>query len=385
MKVPFVDLSRSFSKELMMFAFEQVMDSGAFVYGPQITEFENKLTDYLGVEGAVGLSSGTAALELALKSLGIGRYDKVLVPANSFVASAFAVSNVGAIPVFCDVDPGSWLMSLDSVKKAFDEYERIFAVIPVHLFGRAIPDISKIVNYCHQRGTFVVEDCAQALGAESYWEGKRRKIGTFGDINCFSFYPTKTLGCFGNGGAVAGNKIGYLNQVRFLRSYGFDEKKKYLSQCVGTNANMDTLQAVVLNEMLPGLNDLNKSRTAAAGTYTQRMSDLGLFQYLTVQNTSNLEGPHYRDHVYHLFVIRLNDPSKRDRLLDYLRSKDIGCAVHYQLPIHQQPAYSRLDRVRLPNVESLAASMISLPLFPYITREEIYYVCETIREFFSNA
>jgi dTDP-4-amino-4,6-dideoxygalactose transaminase len=187
------------------------------------------------------------------------------------------------------------------------------------------------------------------------------------------------------GGAVAGNKIGYLNQVRFLRSYGFDEKKKYLSQCVGTNANMDTLQAVVLNEMLPGLNDLNKSRAAAAGTYTQRMSDLGLFQYLTVQNTSNLEGPHYRDHVYHLFVIRLNDPSKRDRLLDYLRSKDIGCAVHYQLPIHQQPAYSRLDRVRLPNVESLAASMISLPLFPYITREEIYYVCETIREFFSNA
>ena len=218
MKVPFVDLSRSFSKELMIFSLEKVIDSGAFVYGPQIRQFEEKFAEYLVVPESVALSSGTAALELSLKALGIGRYDKVLVPANSFVATAFAVSNVGGIPVFCDVHPTNWLMTLDNVKKAFEEYERFFAVIPVHLFGRAIPEIEKITDYCHQRGALVIEDCAQALGAEVPHWSSRRKIGTFGDINCFSFYPTKNLGCFGNGGAVAGNKTGYLNQVSLLRS-----------------------------------------------------------------------------------------------------------------------------------------------------------------------
>lgn len=391
MKVPFVDLARSYDKKTMMQAIERIVDKGSFVYGEEIHLLEKQIEDYLDVENAVGVSSGTQALELALKAAGIAKYDKVLVPANSFVATAFAVSNTGGIPIFCDVDPDTWCMSLDIVKKAYEEYGNFFAVIPVHMFGLAIPDIGEIVDFCRMKGAVVVEDCAQALGAEARYGKRQKKIGSFGDVNCLSFYPTKTLGAFGNAGMVVGNKTAYCGEALLLKSYGFDEKRKYSSKIVGTNANMDTIQAAILCEALKSFGANNLKRIQAAHTYRKMIEeDVLLSRHLKLQwvspedctitqNTTSITG-----HVYHLFVVTTDSISTRFKLMEYLKSKDIGCAIHYQVPIHMQVAYATHEEFRLPNVERLADTMISLPMFAGITTDEIRYVCETIKEFYEK-
>jgi dTDP-3-amino-3,4,6-trideoxy-alpha-D-glucose transaminase len=349
--------------ELMQIVGE-VAAAGAFTLGGHVEGFERDFAAWCGSEHAVGVSSGTEALALALRALEVGAGDEVIVPANSFIATAEAVSAVGATPLLVDVEESTGLLSAEIVAGALTA--RVRCVIPVHLYGRPV-EMGPLLEVCRRAGVAVLEDACQAHGA--VYHGAR--AGTLGDAGCFSFYPTKNLGAWGDAGAVVTASAELAERVRLLRSHG--ELARYEHRVIGSTARMDGLQAAVLRHKLTLLEHWNAQRRTAAATLRSRLQGLDGLQLPPVPAA---EG----DHVFHLFVVRTD---ARDALRAHLQQCGVASAVHYPVPIHLTEAYGGLGLGpgSLPVCERLAERSCSLPLFPGITSEEIEQIAAAVTSF----
>ncbi len=367
MNIPFVDLKQQYAlhRDAFTAAMERVCGAAAFILGPEVERFEKDFAAFLGVSQAIGVANGTDALVLALEALGVGPGAEVLIPANTFVATAYAVHRVGARIVPVDVHPDSFLMDLDDAARRLTERTR--AIIPVHLYGQSC-DLDAMGAFAAQHRLIIVEDAAQAHGAR--WRGKR--VGGFGAAGCFSFYPGKNLGAFGDGGAVVTNDAALAAKLRLLRNYG--STKKYHHDLPGGNSRLDSVQAAVLNVKLGFLEDWNRRRFRAACRYHDGLQDI---DGITVP-VFDRDDPDR--HIFHLYVIQ---SPRRDELVAYLSQAGVGVGIHYPVPIHRHPAYEHLGWPpgSFPVAEALADRILSLPMFPEITDQQIDAVVEHIRAF----
>jgi dTDP-4-amino-4,6-dideoxygalactose transaminase len=364
-QVPLVDLGAQYAtiREEIHDRIEDVLNSGQFVGGEWVERFEHEFSKFVGAEHAVGVGSGTAALELALKVSGIGPGHDVIVPANSFFATAEAVTNVSARPVFADVDPLTCHLDITSVERVFTDNTR--AVIPVHLYGRAM-DTTDLERFAALHGITIIEDAAQAHGAES--SGVR--VGGSGRLCCFSFYPGKNLGAYGDGGAITGNDPEQIALIRLLRDHG--SPSKYQHSVVGTNSRLDAIQAAVLCTKLRYLSSWNDLRRQHANTYARAFAG---------SPVSAPEIPSACEHVFHLFVVRTR---KRGALQQHLQQNGISSAIHYPTPLHLTQAYQHLGapgRGTLPISETLSEEILSLPMYAEMSPEQLQHVIRTTLEF----
>jgi dTDP-3-amino-3,4,6-trideoxy-alpha-D-glucose transaminase len=362
--VPFVRMDRDDPEllEELLAVVRTVAEQGAFIGGSHVEEFEADFAAYCEADEAIGISSGTEALVLALRALGIGRGDEVVVPANSFIATAEAVSAVGATPRLVDVDPITGLITADIVARALTP--RVRCVIPVHLYGATV-DMDPILELARDAKIAVLEDACQAHGARY----RGRRVGTLGNAGCFSFYPAKNLGAWGDGGAVVTSSPELAERVRLLRSHG--EKPRYRHRMVGTTARLDALQAALLRVKLRHLDGWNAQRRRAAAELRRALQGLAVEAPATPVPGG--------DHVYHLFVVRSDE---RDLLRAHLTARGIASAVHYPVPIHRTEAYAHLglEAGSLPVAEELAARGLSLPLFPGIEDEQLRAIAAAVAE-----
>jgi dTDP-4-amino-4,6-dideoxygalactose transaminase len=336
--------------------------SGAqFIGGPVVEAFENEWAAYCGVPHAIGVANGTDALHLALRALGVQPGDEVVVPSSTFVATAEAVVLAGATPRFADVDPRTLLMTVDTMTAAITPRTR--GVIAVHLYGQT-PDMDAIEAAVRARGLFLVEDAAQAHGAR--WNG--RPVGTFGDVACFSFYPGKNLGAFGDAGAVVTGDADLAERVRSLANHGRATGNHHSHLLVGTTSRLDSLQALVLSAKLKRLTAWTEARQKVVAQYRADLTDLAGMQLL-------IEHP-LAHHVYHLFVVRVPE---REKFGAELLSHGVQSGVHYSLAIHQQPAFAQYAVEPLPEAEAGAAEVLSLPLYPHLGMEQVDRVIEVTK------
>jgi dTDP-3-amino-3,4,6-trideoxy-alpha-D-glucose transaminase len=343
-------------------AVRRVLESGWYILGDEVRAFEEEFAAYLGVGHSVGVGNGTEALHLALVACGIGHGDEVVTVSHTAVATVAAIELAGAKPVFVDIDPVTYTMDPDLLEKGITAKTK--AVLPVHLYGHPAP-MEDIFAIAREYGLCIIEDCAQAHGAT--YRGKR--VGSFGDMACFSFYPTKNLGALGDGGAVVTGDPELAEKARLLREYGWAER--YVSHIPGWNSRLDELQAAILRVKLRYLDEDNGARARLADLYIKGLSETGLVLPVVRERVG---------HVYHLFVVGAQD---RDRLLGYLHSQDIGAAIHYPVPVHMQPVYAHLEVRRLPETERVARQIISLPMYPEMTEIEVGAVTAAVREFIS--
>lgn len=341
--------------------FDQVIANTAFVLGPPVKEFEAAFAKLCGVGHCIGVGNGTDALEMALRALDVGPGDEVIVPTNSFIASALAIARAGATPVLVDSDPDHHMLDVEQLEGKIGQRTR--ALMPVHLYGQCAP-MERVLKIAEARGIPVLEDAAQSQGARR----NGRTAGSLGRIAATSFYPGKNLGAFGDGGAVVTDDEGLAKRVAALRNYGSDVK--YHHPETGFNSRLDTLQAVVLNAKLKRLEGWNDQRRQAARRYHELLADL---PGVTLPGT--LEG---NEHIWHLYVIRVPN---RDEVLKKLHAAGIGAGIHYPVPIHLQGAFAHLGHGRgdFPVAEKAADEILSLPLFPEITADQQQRVAEALR------
>ncbi len=338
------------------------LESGWYILGENVRAFEAEFARYIGVPNAVGVGSGTEALHAALSACGVGAGDEVITVAHTAVATVAAIEMTGATPVLVDIDPVSYTIDARQLEPAITA--RTKAIVPVHLYGRPA-DLAPILEAAARHGIRVIEDCAQAHGARY----RGRRVGSWGDIACFSFYPTKNLGAIGDGGMVVTGDAELARKVRLLREYGWAER--YVSHVAGWNSRLDELQAAVLRVKLRHLDEDNAKRARVAALYDEQLAD----------GAVALPGrPDDGVHVYHLYVVR---STRRDELRAFLKTREIEALVHYPVPVHLQPAYAgRLRGAdRLPATECAAAQVLSLPLYPELSDQEIYRVTSAMREF----
>jgi dTDP-4-amino-4,6-dideoxygalactose transaminase len=332
-------------------AIRRVLESGRYVLGEEVAAFEREFASYIGVSHAVGVGSGTEALHLALAACEIGRGDEVITVAHTAVATAAAIELAGATPVFVDIEPDYFTLDPERLEAAITPKTK--AIIPVHLYGQPA-DLAAVISIAQRHGLRVIEDCAQAHGA-TYRE---RKVGAWGDIACFSFYPTKNLGAIGDGGAITTNDAKLAEKVRYLREYGWVERN--VSAVCGWNSRLDELQAAILRVKLRFLDADNERRRAIADLYDKLLVD------------SDLIVPKRREdatHVFHLYVVRSN---AREDLLSRLRGVGVDAAIHYPVPVHLQPAYrGRLCANNLTNTERIATEILSLPIYPELADADV--------------
>jgi dTDP-4-amino-4,6-dideoxygalactose transaminase len=364
MKVPFLDLKSHHAPMLneISGAIRDVIENNAFAGGPFVERFEEDFAAYCNSSYAIGLGSGTEALWLTLMALGVGPGDDVITVPNTFMATAEAITYTGATPVFVDVDEHTYTMDSGALGNAITA--RTKAIIPVHLFGQPA-DMDPILAFARRHGLFVVEDACQAHGAEY----KGRRAGTLGDAACFSFYPGKNLGAFGEAGAVVTNNSELQEKIRILRDHG--QIRKYHHTMIGWNCRMDGIQAAVLRVKLRYLERGNQLRRSHAAHYNQALS--GIEEVVTPVHAADVR------HVYHVYAIRVQE---RDEVIRLLGEKSIGCAVHYPVPIHLQAAYRGLgyDQGAFPIAERSAKELVSLPMFPELTSAQVERVAQCVRE-----
>ncbi|HID87251.1 MAG TPA: DegT/DnrJ/EryC1/StrS family aminotransferase [Anaerolineae bacterium] len=346
-------------------AVARVLERGWFILGEEVAAFEAEFAAYCGASHAVGVASGTDALHLALRAVGVGPGDQVITVANAGVPQAAAIELAGARPVFVDVDPATYNMDPSLVEDAITPRTR--AILPVHLYGHPA-DLDPILEIASRHGLAVVEDAAQAHGALY----KGRRVGALGHIGIFSFYPTKNLGAYGDGGMVVTNDPPLAERVRLLRQYGWE--KRYYSTLRGVNSRLDELQAAILRVKLRHLDEWNARRREIAARYDELLAGSGV--------VTPAEQP-YAHHVYHLYVIRT---PQRDALRAYLLEAGVGTSVHYPLPTHLQEAYRDLGLGpgSLPVTERAANEVLSLPMFPELTEEEQEEICQAIARFWEE-
>lgn len=354
-------------KEELKVAFEQVIDSGEYILGEQLRLFEEEFARYIGVRYAVGVGSGTDAIKIATLALGLQRGDKFITTPNTYVATVMALSVMGIVPVFCDIDPETYTMDPKQLREKLEKDPKIKLCIPVHLYGHPAK-MDEIVEICKKYNVKVLEDACQAHGA--CCNGK--KVGSLGDASAFSFYPTKNLGCYGDGGMVLTSKEEVFEKAMMLRNYG--QKEKHLHLLEGFNSRLDEIQAAFLRKKLPHLDKNNEKRRHIAWLYKKELHDLPVLL------------PYEADwayHVYHLFVVRVKE---RSQLMAYLRDSGIYTLIHYPTPIHLQPAYKNLGYSKgdFPVTEEVCEEILSLPIFPSMKEEEVLKVTYAIRKFYSQ-
>lgn len=364
MTVPFVDLRAQYKtiKEEIDEAVGRVIRDAAFILGPEVERFEAAFAEYTGAQHCVGVSNGTAAVQLALIASGIGAGDEVIVPANTFFATAEAVSTASATPVFVDADPVSYTIDTTKIEAAITSRTR--AIMPVHLYGQAA-DLDAVFDIAARHNLLIIEDAAQAHG--SLYQGRR--VGTLGHAGCFSFYPGKNLGAYGEAGAVVTNDAEVARHVRRLRDHGSD--RKYHHEIIGYNFRLEAIQGAVLNVKLRHLDRWNELRRAVADEYNRLLLDCGVVLPREMS---------YARHVYHLYVVQTE---ARDLLQRHLSERGIQTGVHYPVPIHLQPAYAslRYKPGDFPQTERQARRVLSLPMFPELTAGQIAEVAEAVAEF----
>jgi len=364
MKVPFVDLTTQFQamRDEVVPAMTKIMQGAHFILGEEVALFEKEFAAFCEAGYAVGVDSGTSALELALRAYHIGPGDEVITVTNSFIATALAISRTGATPVFVDVAPPTYTLDVSQLPRALTSHTK--AIIPVHLYGHPA-DMDTIMEIAQAHNLVVIEDACQAHGARY----KGRRAGSLGHAAAFSFYPAKNLGAYGDGGMVVTSDEQVTAKIRMLRDYGQREKYHHLMQ--GFNHRLDTLQAAVLRAKLKHLDAWNQARRRHARQYAE----------LLAQSPAVLPAEaDYAEAVYHLYVIRVDD---RNELKAYLQSQGIATGIHYPIPIHLQPAYRDLGYHRgdFPVAERDAKQMLSLPMYPELDANAIEFVAETINAF----
>jgi dTDP-4-amino-4,6-dideoxygalactose transaminase len=353
-------------------AIQQTLESGWYILGRQVSEFEREFAGYLGAKRCVGVANGTDALHLALRAVGVGAGDAVITVAHTAVATVAAIEMAGALPLLVDIDPATFTISPDAVEDAVEDVIKnyrdqphIKAIMPVHLYGHPA-DMQAICDIARRYDLKVVEDCAQAHGARIHNMGGL-KVGVFGDAAAFSFYPTKNLGALGDGGAVVTNDPEIAERVGLLREYGWRER--YVSDIAGFNSRLDELQAAILRVKLKYLDEENARRREIARIYDERLATASL---RSPARTSVIES------VYHQYVARCED---RDGLREHMRKQGVGTLIHYPVPVHLQPAYQNrvpIHRGALPMTELAAQQVLSLPMHPQLGADQIERVCEVI-------
>jgi dTDP-4-amino-4,6-dideoxygalactose transaminase len=371
MKVPLLDLQgqhKALRPELLA-AIERVMDSQQFVMGPELEALESEIARYSQAQFGIGCASGSDALLLALMSCGVGRGDEVITTPFSFFATASAITRLGARPVFVDIDERTYNISAPLVAAAITN--RTKAIVPVHLYGQCA-EMEPLIELGQDRGLLIIEDAAQAIGAED----RGRRAGSMGAIGCFSFYPSKNLGGAGDGGMLVTSDRNHAERLRMLRVHG--AQRKYFHELVGINSRLDALQAVVLSAKLPHLDDWTTARQRHAHQYESMFNEAGV--------TNEIDLPFVRSgarHIFHQFVIRVRN-HQRDALRAYLREHGIGAEVYYPVPLHLQKCFSSLGYSEgdFPASERAARETLALPVYPELTDDQRSFVVSTIRQFF---
>lgn len=363
MEIKFNVLDRGYKRyeEEYKNAVSQVFNSGWYILGNNVSEFEKEFADYIGINYCVGLNSGLDALILAIRALGIGENDEVIVQGNTYIATVLGITENKATPVFVEPDE---FYNIDVEKIEEKITEKTKAILAVHLYGQAC-NMTRIMEIAQKHNLYVIEDCAQAHGAT--WDGK--KVGSFGDIGCFSFFPTKNLGAFGDGGAITTNNIKIAEAIQRLRNYG--SKVKYYHEIEGVNSRLDELQAALLKVKLKYLDKLNEERVKIAEVYLKNIKNVKIFLPKREEKAN---------HVFHLFVVQVDE---RDKFERYLKENGIGTQIHYPIPPHLSECYKPYFWYgqKLPMTEEYAKKIISLPLYNGMTMEELNYVIKIANEF----
>jgi dTDP-4-amino-4,6-dideoxygalactose transaminase len=362
--IPLVDLNaqyRSIKNEVHS-AIERVLEGGQFILGPEVTAFEEEFATHCQSQHAIAVNTGTSALHLALLAAGVGPGDEVVTVPFTFVATAAAIEYTGAKPVFVDIDPVSYNMDPAKIEGALTD--RTKAIVPVHLYGQSA-DMKPIMEIARNRGLVVIEDACQAHGAE--YDGRR--VGGVGDLGCFSFYPGKNLGAYGEGGMVVSNNPSYADAVRTLRDWG--QQSKYHHVVKGYNYRLDGIQGAILRIKLRHLDNWTDARRQHARTYDELLRDLNVNSLSTPVELDN------RKHVYHVYAIRLRERNAVHRTLN---DSGIQAGIHYPVPVHLQPAYTDLGYHRgdFPHSERAAAEVLSLPMYPELTTQQLNKVCSAL-------
>ena len=359
MKVPMVDLKGQYQalKQEIDDALLTALAETRFILGPNVQEFEREAAAHLGVAHAISCANGTDALHLALLGAGIGEGDEVITSPFTFIATAEAIRYVGATPVFVDIRSDSFNLDTALIEAAISERTR--AILPVHLFGQPA-DMDEITALADSRNLLVIEDCAQSFGARY----RERATGSIGAAGAFSFFPSKNLGCYGDGGMVTCNDDEIAARVRMLRNHG--SSRQYYHDVIGFNSRLDELQAVVLRIKLRHIEQYNRRRNAVARAYNERLSG---------SDVTTPFIPEDRDHVFHQYTLLLDG---RDARRDTILAQEVACAIYYPVPLHQQQAFSDSEQPVLPVAEDCAARCLSLPIFPEMTEQQIDTVCEAV-------
>lgn len=364
MKIQFLDLKKQYNqiKEEVLPKIEQVLDDTAFSGGKYVDEFEGSFAKYCETNYSVAVNNGTSALHLAMLALGIGEGDEVIVPANTFVATAWGVSYANATPVFVDCNPDTWEIDTTQIEKKITTKTK--AIAGVHLYGQPF-DIDAVKKICEKHNLFLIEDAAQAHGA--YYKGKR--IGQFGEMACFSFYPGKNLGTYGEGGGITTNNEKYFKHLQSLRNHG--SIVRYYHDEIGYNMRMGGIEGAVLSVKLQYLDNWNNRRKEIAKMYQKGITNTKIKMQAQ---------PDFADSVYHLFVITTEN---RDNLQKFLNEQGIFPGMHYPVPCHLQKAYAHLEYKKgdCPNAEYLAEHCLSLPMYAELTNEEVNYIIEKINQY----
>lgn len=359
MSIPMVDLKGQYEslKSEIDSAVIQALGETRFIMGPNVQAFEQEAAEYLGARHAIGCANGTDALHLALLAAGIQPGDEVITTAFTFIATAEAIRYVGATPVFVDILPESLNIDPEQVEKAITE--RTSAILPVHLFGQPA-NMDELYAIAKANNLIIVEDCAQSIG--SAYHGQ--KTGTFGIAGTFSFFPSKNLGCYGDGGMVTTNDDATADAIRMYRNHG--SSKQYYHDVIGYNSRLDEIQAVILRIKLKHLDSYNANRSRVAKSYNRLLAG-SRFETPTI--------PEDRDHIFHQYTLLCDG---RDAVREAVMAKDISCAVYYPVPLHQQEAFADTEQPKLPVTEEISRRCLSFPVFPEMTEQQVETVCEAI-------
>jgi dTDP-4-amino-4,6-dideoxygalactose transaminase len=398
-KIKFLDLTaqyKSIKREINR-AIKRVLESGQFIGGKEVENFEKEFAKFCGVKYAISVNSGTDALFLSLKALGIGPGDEVITTPFTFIATAEVIANLGARPVFVDIDPRTFNINPQQLAYQLNKLGKlkVKAIVPVHLFGQ-MADMDEIMRIARKYKLFVVEDAAQAIGAKIIQNSKVknqndnlkfkinrikkqtwRMAGSIGDLGCFSFFPSKNLGAFGDGGMVATNNKKLAEKIYLLRNHGSSPKNKYLNLILGTNSRLDAIQAAILRVKLKYLKKWSKKRLEKAIYYSAFLSRI-----------NGVKPPYIapnRTHIFHQYVIRVKN-GKRDKLREYLKKQGIPTMIYYPLPLHLQPAFKYLGykKGNFPQAESTSREVLSLPIYPELSKREQEFIIRKIKEFYKT-
>ncbi|MCE7700128.1 MAG: DegT/DnrJ/EryC1/StrS family aminotransferase [Methanobacterium paludis] len=364
--IPFFDFKREYAeiKNGINNSLSEVLNKGYFVLGEEVQNFEASFSDYIGTEYGLGVNSGSDALFLAIKSLGISAGDEVITVSHTFISTVDAICRNGANPIFVDIDPETFCIDVSKVEDKITNRTR--ALLVVHLYGHPV-DMDPILKIAKKNDLWIIEDCCQAHGAE--YKGK--KVGSIGDISCFSFYPVKNLGAYGDGGFVALNDESLYERLKMMQNYG--QSKKYHHEFIGLNSRLDEMQAAILNVKLEYLDKWNSKRRKLANIYNKSLES-SLYKNQIVKG--------YAKHAYHLYVVCSD---RRDEIKDYLSKKGVQTLIHYPIPVHKQKAYVNLGfNDYIPITEGISNKILSLPLNPWLYDDEIEGICDLMNNYGGN-